>query len=822
MRNPQAVSQQLAKPPLRDYSQAATLQKTLTEHNGTIYCLTVLPDGRLASGSVDKTIKLWDVKTGQCLHTLTGHSSSVYALTVLPDGRLVSGSLDNTIKLWDASNGKCLHTLEGHSSSVYALTSLPDGRLASGSNDNTIKLWDASSGKCLHTLTGHSDFVMALTVLPDGWLASGSKDKTIKLWDTQKGQCLYTLTGHSDFVMALTVLPDGWLASGSKDKTIKLWDAKTGKCLHTLTGHSDRVNALTVLPDGWLASSSWDNTIKVWDTSSRKCLHNLTGHSNWVNALTVLPDGWLASGSKDKTIKLWEFPMLQPLLQSSQQKTSVAVPPSPSKLAPRLVSPAASASVSVELTALLDKANGYYEEGNYSEALKGYRKAAIRGDVTAEKRVKSLEELLAKMKNDSSAVLERPSVEKQSSEKEEKMAPEKNFKNGEKYFAKKDYEKAKKYYKRAVKENHVGAKAKLKECERLISSFANSQHIPPATPLTPPAPTGSPASERLVDGLGKINISIAIAYQDLSVGKELGKGTYGIVYQGEHNYTAVAIKKLINQELKAASLEEFKREVSIMATLRNPYVVILYGACFDKPHYAIVMEYLPKGSLFDVLQSEEELTWSLRYHMGLDIAYGMAYLHKQGIIHADLKSLNVLLDKDYRAKISDFGMSKVKSSSSAATLMGAASGGSTRWMAPELFNDEDEAAKSTKASDVYSYGIVLWELGARKIPFEKKRNEAVSHLVVTGKREAVTPDTPPSMAKLIGRCWEQRAEQRPTMDEAVKVLRENQGEMTAVTTTSSHTATGSRTGYQDNLASQANISQQADNRSTYRPNLGTS
>lgn len=111
---------------------------------------------------------------------------------------------------------------------------------------------------------------------------------------------------------------------------------------------------------------------------------------------------------------------------------------------------------------------------------------------------------------------------------------------------------------------------------------------------------------------------------------------------------------------------------------------------------------------------------------------------------------------------------------SASTLIGATSGGSTRWMAPELFAEED--AKSTKASDVFSYGVVLWELGSRKIPFENSRNEAVSRLVEKGKRETITSDTPPSMAQLISHCWDGRANQRPTMEAAVKILREKQAE----------------------------------------------
>jgi WD40 repeat protein len=276
--------------------------RPLLGHKVLVNALTLFSEARLASGSMDNSIKLWDTRDGRCLTTLTGHQSSVLTLTVLPDGNLASGSWDLTIKLWDVRNGQCLATLTGHTKAVFALTLLPNGGLASASGDWTIKLWDTRNYRCVATLTGHRGRVSTLVMLPNGRLVSGSSDKTIKLWDTRNGRCLVTLTGHQEGITALAVFPYGRLASASDDGAIKLWDTSNGECFATLTGHQKGVSALTVLPDGNLASGSWDGTIKFWDTGSGRCLVNLTGAAY---ALTVLPDGRLASGSIDGMIKLW-------------------------------------------------------------------------------------------------------------------------------------------------------------------------------------------------------------------------------------------------------------------------------------------------------------------------------------------------------------------------------------------------------------------------------------------------------------------------------------------------------------------------------------
>ncbi|KAL9095987.1 MAG: hypothetical protein Q9163_006480, partial [Psora crenata] len=204
--------------------------------------------------------------------TLAGHSDWVLAIAFSPDGKqIASGSSDKTIKLWDAIIGDLQKTLAGHSDWVCAIAFSPDGKqIASGSDDKTIKLWDATTGDLQKTLAGHSHWVRAIAFSPDGkQIASGSNDKTIKLWDATTGDLQKTLAGYSHWVQAIAFSPDGkQIASGSDDKTIKLWDAITGDLQKTLAGHSDWVCAIAFSPDGkQIASGSNDETIKLWDVA---------------------------------------------------------------------------------------------------------------------------------------------------------------------------------------------------------------------------------------------------------------------------------------------------------------------------------------------------------------------------------------------------------------------------------------------------------------------------------------------------------------------------------------------------------------------------
>ena len=247
--------------------------KTLEGHEGHLTSVRFSPDGKyVASASYDDTIKIWEISTGMNIKTLTGHISDVKCLAYSPNGEYIAsgsaekykytanGSVDGTIKLWEVGTGECIKTLSGHTGSIYSICYSPDGAyLASGSSDGTIKLWEVESGKCVKTFDGDGDWEHAVSFSPNGkYLANGSDDKTIKLWEVESGKCIKTLTGHTERIRSVCYSPNGnRITSVSYDQTIKFWDASTGALLATTFNLKEGEEWLTYTPEGFFAGSEW-------------------------------------------------------------------------------------------------------------------------------------------------------------------------------------------------------------------------------------------------------------------------------------------------------------------------------------------------------------------------------------------------------------------------------------------------------------------------------------------------------------------------------------------------------------------------------------
>ncbi|MDV2993228.1 MAG: Serine/threonine-protein kinase PknD [Chroococcidiopsis sp. SAG 2025] len=296
-------------------SPHTSMTRTLTGHTNAVWAVAIARDGRtLVSGSGDKTIKFWDIGSGQLLRTLTGNSAEVISLALSQDGQMLTSasySAQPAVKVWDLSTQGLQHAI-GNVSKVWSVAMSPDRQtLVSSNADASIKIWDLPTRTLRRTLVGHADTVWSVAISPNGkTLVSGSKDRTIKIWDLRTGALRRTLLGHTDRVRSVAISPDGQtLVSSSWDKTIGIWQLHTGRRLRTLTGHSDYINSVAISPDSqMIASGSDDRQIKLWQLNTGELLTTFSGHQGNVNSLSFTPDGKsIISGSEDKTVKVWSL-----------------------------------------------------------------------------------------------------------------------------------------------------------------------------------------------------------------------------------------------------------------------------------------------------------------------------------------------------------------------------------------------------------------------------------------------------------------------------------------------------------------------------------
>lgn len=331
-----------------------TPKSTLKGHSNWVMAVAWSPCGKkLASGGMDKEIRIWDPNTGKMIgKALKGHTQGVTSLAWEPlkdnakSVRIASGSKDGVIRLWDTARSVCLLSFTGHTMPIRCLKWGGAGFIYSGSQDRSVKVWDVKAGKLHRSLEGHAHWVNSLSMNTEYALRTGpydhkgsspkdetaiveacqqkydeiakangellvsaSDDFTLYLWRpsaTQKP--ILRMTGHQQPVNFVQYSPDGsMIASASFDKSVRLWNGVNGKFMAVFRAHVQSVYQVAWSADSrMIVSSSKDSTIKLWSVSKKKMIEDLPGHADEVYAVDWSPDGdRVASGGKDKLLKVW-------------------------------------------------------------------------------------------------------------------------------------------------------------------------------------------------------------------------------------------------------------------------------------------------------------------------------------------------------------------------------------------------------------------------------------------------------------------------------------------------------------------------------------
>ncbi|KQJ92958.1 serine/threonine-protein kinase STY46 [Brachypodium distachyon] len=249
----------------------------------------------------------------------------------------------------------------------------------------------------------------------------------------------------------------------------------------------------------------------------------------------------------------------------------------------------------------------------------------------------------------------------------------------------------------------------------------------------------------------------------LKFGNMVASGSNGDLYRGSYCSQDVAIKVVRPERISADMYRDFAQEVYIMRKVRHKNVVQFIGACTRQPNLYIITDFMSGGSVYDCLHKNSAFKLPEILRVATDISKGMNYLHQNNIIHRDLKTANLLMDENKVVKVADFGVSRVKDQSGVMT----AETGTYRWMAPEVIEHRPYDHKA----DVYSFGIVLWELLTGKIPYgQLTPMQAAVGVVQKGIRPIIPKDTHPKLADLVQKCWHGDSAERPEFSQILEIL----------------------------------------------------
>jgi len=262
-----------------------------------------------------------------------------------------------------------------------------------------------------------------------------------------------------------------------------------------------------------------------------------------------------------------------------------------------------------------------------------------------------------------------------------------------------------------------------------------------------------------------------IHLNEIEIRNLIGEGGQSKVYMGMWMGTKVAFKQLktdhLDEERKKQLVLDLMSESQMLKALRHPNIVQFLGFIADPPSFGIVTEYMERGSLYSIIRQVrkhkiEPLSEALKIKLLIEIARGMHYLHshKPMILHRDLKSLNVLVNSEMQAKIADMGLSRIHKIRGTRVMSMV---GTPQWAAPEILKQE----KYNEKADIWSYGIIVWELVTYERPYEGKQRKDIILCAKNGETLQIPIECPLFLKKLMLKCWRVPSDTRPSF---IKIL----------------------------------------------------
>jgi serine/threonine protein kinase len=277
--------------------------------------------------------------------------------------------------------------------------------------------------------------------------------------------------------------------------------------------------------------------------------------------------------------------------------------------------------------------------------------------------------------------------------------------------------------------------------------------------------------------LDNIQDFLQISSNDLELHEQIGNGAFGTVYRATWltRHYIVAVKKIHFTHYNDKVKKEFFKELSFMDRLHSPHIVNFYGAYIETEKCALVMEYMSLGSLYKVLHEVKLiLTWPEQLSIALQAAKGINYLHQlqEHVLHRDIKSSNFLIERaheGYTIKVCDFGLARTRNETTRQTTTTKLTLICTlQWTAPEVLRLEQHTDKS----DIYSLGVVLWELVTYEIPYDGHQNSVICESVLRGERLHMPSNIPSNFRVLIDKCCAQNPNDRPNSSDLIGMIGE--------------------------------------------------